>query len=433
MLWTRKVDFIRQFRRWALGLTLATALTSGSVLAQQPAPAAGPASSHQPVGRIVRVPVNPGDPVAVVNGEAITRQQLADECVARKGEEILETLIARRLIEQAMKANKMEITPQEIDAEIDRIAMSMAGVTREQWLRTLAKERNISPAQYARDIIYPALALRKLAQPRVQVSDADLKEAFEAQFGDRLVYRILMTRSLDHAKQMWELVKKNPAGFETYARNDPRSIDQATKAEGGRPINGPLQRHAYPRDISDKIFQQLVDGDPKDTDPTHKPKDGDISGPIQVSEDAYVIVKREGLIPSTPYDDKDPKLVEQMKQHIFESKVQQHMEAVYTEMLRASAVENMLTGTHKAPNQDIQQAATNLPTKDGQVKLMSNRAQEQLQDKLKKQVGPEATAPAPTQTKLPAPAGVDPKDVKALQQLKKTPAPPSTNTPTPKK
>ena len=36
------------------------------------------------------------------------------------------------------------------------------GISREDWLRTLDKERGISPVQYARDIIYPALALRKL-------------------------------------------------------------------------------------------------------------------------------------------------------------------------------------------------------------------------------------------------------------------------------
>src|SRR5262245_31385320 len=31
------------------------------------------------------VPVNPTDAIAIVNGQAITRQQLADECVAREG------------------------------------------------------------------------------------------------------------------------------------------------------------------------------------------------------------------------------------------------------------------------------------------------------------------------------------------------------------
>ena len=317
----------------------------------------------------MRIPVNPTDPVAVVNGEVITRQQLSDECVARKGEEILETLIARRLIDQAMRANKLEITPEEIDGEIDRIAMSMAGVTREQWLRTLAKERNISPAQYARDIIYPSLALRKLAEPRVQVTEQDLKDALDAQFGDQLVYRVIMTRSLDHAKQFWAELKENPGGFEHFATNDPRSIDQATKAEGGRPINGPLQSHSYPREVSDQIFQQLVDGDPKDNDPDHKPKDGDLSGPIQVSEEAYILVKREGLIEAREYDPKNPELVKQMQDAILESKIQQHMEAVYTEMLRTSAIENKLTGTSKAPNREIQQAATTLPTKDGEMKL----------------------------------------------------------------
>ena len=39
----------------------------------------------------------------------------------------------------------------------------------ERRLRTLAKERGISPIQYARDIIYPALALRKLAAPATEI------------------------------------------------------------------------------------------------------------------------------------------------------------------------------------------------------------------------------------------------------------------------
>ncbi len=434
---TREVS-ARTNERWKFGVVLGLVLVSGSALAQQQAPRAqapAPATATaQPTGRLVRIPVNPSDPVAVINGEVITRQQLSDECVARKGEEILETLIARRLIEQAMRANKLDISPEEIDAEIDRIAMSMAGVTREQWLRTLAKERNISPAQYARDIIYPSLALRKLAEPRVQVTDQDLKDALDAQFGEQLVYRVIMTRSLDHAKQIWAELKENPGGFEHIARNDPRSIDQATRAEGGRPINGPLQRHSYPREVSDQIFQQLVDGDPMDNDPDHKPKDGDLSGPIQVSEEAYILVKREGLIEARKYDPKNPELAKQMKNAIQESKIQQHMEAVYTELLRTSAIENKLTGTSKAPNREIEKAATTLPTRDGEIKRMSQRADEKLQEQLKKKVGPEATGPSPVQTKLPAPAGVDPQDVKARQELKSALAPESGEAaPAPKK
>ena len=64
----------------------------------------GSTRSTSPGSRSTAIPVNPTDPIAIVNGQVITRQQLADECVARKGKEILETLINRTLIEQALKA-----------------------------------------------------------------------------------------------------------------------------------------------------------------------------------------------------------------------------------------------------------------------------------------------------------------------------------------
>ena len=79
----------------------------------------------------------------------------------------------------------MEVTAADIDQEIDTVAQRF-GITREGWLRTLDKERSISPVQYARDIIYPALALRKLVPGRVQVTPDDLKNAFEAQYGEKI-------------------------------------------------------------------------------------------------------------------------------------------------------------------------------------------------------------------------------------------------------
>ena len=132
-----------------------------------------------------RVPVNPSDPIAIVNNQIISRQQLADECVAREGKKILDVLINRTLIEQALARGKLSITAAEIDQEIDTVAQRF-GIDREGWLRTLDKERGISPAQYAREIIYPALALRKLCSDKVQVTPKDLQDAFESQYGDKL-------------------------------------------------------------------------------------------------------------------------------------------------------------------------------------------------------------------------------------------------------
>ena len=72
-----------------------------------------------------RIPVNPSDPIAVVNNQIISRQQLADECVAREGKKILDLLVNRTLIEQALARKKLSITAAEIDEEIDEVAAAV--------------------------------------------------------------------------------------------------------------------------------------------------------------------------------------------------------------------------------------------------------------------------------------------------------------------
>ena len=108
----------RTAQAWAAGLTLLGIATAPLALAQQaprgkaaaaPAgkaaigqPAKPGAIADAPVGVETKLPVDPNSAIAVVNGQEISRNQLADECVARKGKEILETLINRALIEQAL-------------------------------------------------------------------------------------------------------------------------------------------------------------------------------------------------------------------------------------------------------------------------------------------------------------------------------------------
>jgi foldase protein PrsA len=331
-----------------------------------PAPAAAPAPTATAV--LTRHLVNPNDPIAIVNGEPITRQQLADEAVARKGEEILEGLIGRRLIEQAIRARKVEVTQAEIDAEIDRVAQSVAGVSRSAWLATLSKERKISPAQYARDIIYPSLALRKVAAPLVQVTDQDVKDAFAAQFGEKLRARMIMLNSLPIAKQVWEDLKKNPGLFDKLAQE--KSIDAGTRSVGGL-LAEPINRHAYPRNVSDAAFAQLVDVDPK-LDPKspefekYKPKDGDVSGIIQVTEATWIILKREGIVPARPYDVNDKALSDQFRASVFDAKLQEKIAELYASITQEAAIENRLTGQIKLAGREEMQA-----TADREVQRMS--------------------------------------------------------------
>ncbi len=351
---------------WNRGRKLATCLVAAATIgalatqwasAQQrpgrasttPPPAKNDQMGDGPRLQEVRVPVNTNDPIALVNGEIITRQQLADECVARKGAEILETLIARRLIEQAMKARKIEVTAAEIDQEIDQVAWKTAQVDREVWLRNLDKERGISPAKYRRDIIYPALALKKLAADRVNVTEQDIKDSFEANFGPRLRCRLIMCKTIHAATQTWEELRKNPGSFERLAKE--RSMDSSTRASGGM-LPDPLARHAYPRNVSDAAFTQLVDGDPKDTDPSHKPKDGDFTGPIEVEKDAWIIMKREEVIPALSASLKDPNVRDTLTTQMRDVKLNEAVAELFNQLMAGSSIDNKLTGHVKMAHEE---------------------------------------------------------------------------------
>lgn len=412
---------VRALAALAMGVALAPTTASAQLnkgsagkAATPAAPAPRAQTQQQPTSKMVAIPVNPNDPVAIINNEVITRAQLADEAIARKGPEILETLIARRLLEQAIRNAKLEVTPEEINKEIDNVAMRMAGLSREAWLVTLSKERGISPEQYARDIIFPAIALRKLAVSRAQVSDKDIKAAFEATYGEKIRVRIIMTDKLRTAQEIWEELRKNPSGFEAIARE--RSIDQATRSLGGL-VGEPITRHAYPLDLSQAAFIQLVDGDPEDTNKAHKPKDGDFTGPIQVAENSFLIIRREGLIPAQKQSLEKPEVKKQMHDLIYDVKLKEAMAGYYSDLVKAAAIENRLTGSVKLANEELDPDFK----VDGEKKLMSdpNGAMPKKVSASSRAAEAGAVKASPSNG---TPAGVPDSEVKRAQNLK-TPAP----------
>jgi len=409
----------RTAHAWVVGLTLLGGATTASAYAQQaPRGAAAAPAGRATAGVIdgataneVKVPVNPTDAIAVVNDQIISRQQLADECVARKGKEILETLINRALIEQALKAQKKEVTAAEIDQEIDSVA-GRFGIGRDAWLRTLDKERGISPYQYARDVIYPSVAMRKLSEDRVQVTEEDLKQAFETHYGDKLRCRLIMVDKLGKAQDIWEALRKNPAGFEKIAQE--QSMDLATRSLGGL-LGEPITRHAQPKNVSDAAFAQLLDGDPNDKDPNHKPKDGDFTGPIQAGEGAWLILRREEVQPAIANVSLENEMIRRkMHEIVYDNKLKEAMGDVFGDLVKKAAIENKLTSSVKLANEE--QDPDFRVDKD--VKLMAGDSQADLPPSPAATGG--ADAPRP---KLPTPAAVSSDTAAQFEKLKETKTP----------
>ncbi|MFO0952776.1 MAG: hypothetical protein U0835_16830 [Isosphaeraceae bacterium] len=129
-------------------------------------------------------------------------------------------------------------------------------------------------------------------------------------------------------------------------------MDASSRSLGG-PIGEPISRHAYPQTVSDAAFRQLVDGDPSDKDPTHKPKNGDFTGSIQVAESTWVLLRREGVVPATPVDRNSEMVKKQTYEMIYEVKLKEMMGAVMVELMQRSSIDNKLTGKVKLANETV--------------------------------------------------------------------------------
>ena len=223
-----------------------------------------------------------------------------------------------------------------------------------------------------------------------------------------------MVDKLAKAQDIWEQLRKNPGGFEKIAQDE--SIDAGSRSLGGQ-LAEPITRHAYPQTVSDAAFLQLVDGDPNDKDPTHKPKNGDLTGPIQAAESIWVVLRREAVIPAVEgVSLKDERIKKQTYEMIYEVKLKESMGVVFQELMQAAAIENKLVGSVKMANEE-QDPDFNTADKSS-AKLLGNRGAggATTDDKAVRTGASEAVETTP-RVKLPAPTAVPADAVEQFEKL----------------
>ncbi|MEM8945791.1 MAG: peptidylprolyl isomerase [Planctomycetota bacterium] len=217
------------------------------------------------------------DVMALVNGKDISRADLITACIKRYGEDVLESLVNKRLIMSHCKKRGITITQQEIAAEVDRMAKRFK-LGREQWFEMLETERGISPEEYARDIVWPTLALRKLAAETVQPTRDEIDKAYESQYGEMVGARLIAVNDEALARQLHAALSTDPDGFARAAIE--HSIDVNSASVGG--LIQPIRRHV---------------GDPKIERVAFELQPGQIS-PIVSVAGQHVILKCENRIPA---------------------------------------------------------------------------------------------------------------------------------------
>ncbi len=258
------------------------------------------------------------DIVAVVNHQKITRDDLARECIMHYGEDVLESLVNKHLIADQCRKQNIGVTRKDVDAEIDRMAERF-GLPTEQWLKMLREERGIAPEQYARDIIWPTIALRKLAATKVEPTRQEVLEAYETQFGPAVQVRLIACTDPKKAQSVRARAAQKPDDFGTLAVKESEDPNSASS----KGIIQPIRKHL---------------GDPKLEQVAFAMRPGEISEVIEV-QGQYVILKCEAQLPArpAPMETVEKTLTEAVR----DKKLRLVAHTVLDDLQKASVVENV--------------------------------------------------------------------------------------------
>ena len=270
----------------------------------------------------------PDKPVARVNTQSISYQELARECVERHGREVLDNVINRTLIQQACADAGVSVSVDEVNRKIVEISKKF-GLPVDQWEKMLLAERGLSPIQYRRDVIWPMLALEKLAGKEVTITQKMMREAYVDNYGPRVKARMMVLDNLRRAQEYYEKIRQAPDDFENFVRD--YSTEPNSRALGGTvpPIRQYSGAHEELRKAAFKMKTP-----------------GEISGIIQVDHQ-YVILKFEGRTEPIEHDLDDVKI--QLDQELREREVQKMVATTFDDLKKRARIDNHLTGESKAP------------------------------------------------------------------------------------
>ena len=228
--------------------------------------------------------------VAVVNGEEVNRDRLADLLIDIYGNEGLGMLIRRTLVKQESIKRNVTVTEEEIAERIEALVggqikqeMKKGGLKDEDALKRELEKAKLTLDQYKKNIqksfklsngqVEAELLAEKIIKQTIKVTDEELREAYEEQLGEKILARQIVLRTSRDAERNLERIKTG-ADFEALAKKE--SVDRNSASRGGK------MRPFGPKGTIGKEVANL--------------KNGEVSKIIK-TDSGYHIIKIEKRIP----------------------------------------------------------------------------------------------------------------------------------------
>lgn len=285
--------------------------------ARAQAPNRPPADSSEPSENKDRI-------VAYIYGTtAITREELGEYLIARYGADKLDLLINKRIIEHACAEKHIQVTDAEVEADLEETTKGIH-VSRKEFLEKVLKERHLTLYEWKEDVVRPKLLLTKLARERIRIEDQEIKDAFDAEYGEKIDCQIIHFPPGHPAipPTYYDKIRSCDAEFDSAARTQP---NPNLAMYGGK--CSPIGHHTTTPEVERVIFSL---------------KPGDVSQVITSQNQGQLIVKCLGRVPPQK-DVSIDKVRNQLYKQVFDKRIQQEIPLVFRDLRNQAQAKNFLS------------------------------------------------------------------------------------------
>ena len=267
---------------------------------------------------------------ALVNGEAVELERVRETCLDRHGADVLEILITRVLLKQALDRSQQQVTQADLDSEVTRAALAMGfrkpdgSADTSAWLERVTRDQKVPLRHYVEDIVQPTVALKKLVG-KVPVTNEDLDKAFDATFGPRSRCRVIVLDNQRRAQEVWQMARENPTAERMGDLAEKYSVDPTSRTLRGEVP--PIQRFGGQPALEREAFAL---------------KPGELSGIVQIA-DRFMVLFCEGY--TEPMAVQFAEVRDELYEDILDKKQRIEMARSFSHLREGAAIDNFLAGT----------------------------------------------------------------------------------------
>jgi hypothetical protein len=264
------------------------------------------------------------------HNQVITREDLGEFLIARYGPEALQYLVNGRIIGEACQAAGVSVSPEEIETAFADDLQKL-GLSKDDFAKTVLSGYRKNLYEYKADLLRPKLLMRKLVQSQVRVEEADLRKAYEAYFGGKVVCRMILWPTAERKHAMAEYAKLRDSE-EEFGRKAKQQPSPSLAAKGGD--LGEVGRYTMGNDELEREVFAL--------------QPGEVTRLIDTPE-GIVMVRCDRRIPADPA----AKLEEQrawLEQEVLTRKTQAEIPRVFAELSKQAEPRLILRDYSKPEN-----------------------------------------------------------------------------------